>query len=331
MRIIISDANRIWTPDHPALKPFAEIIIVVCMNGQPVTDKYQCFVTELRAAGLGMSWGENSAKYRALEAKADELVRMLRYHDDIVFLTDGEPESLYPFMVIREKDEWNYLHLVSMSPWRFETKRRMKYHKAALTDLSEVSSLLWMNGDSIIREIDPKSTLPDLYKETQRRFGDLLPRILYQIQERDWDRAYFDFNSMCYLPVEDGGNLTDDALAAQEIDSSKIEAFVQYTTMGKIAINEYPNRDEWTLEEVEALIPRIDGKKICNYLRELRMQLADANNIEFESPECPSIGPCAGTCAKCEAEAAYLQAEMEKIVMDKRVYPQELLTEWEVF
>ena len=89
--------------------------------------------------------------------------------------------------------------------------------------------------------------------------------------------------------------------------------------------------DEWTLEEVEALIPRIDGKKICNYLRELRMQLADANNIEFESPECPSIGPCAGTCAKCEAEAAYLQAEMEKIVMDKRVYPQELLTEWEVF
>ena len=35
MRIIISDANRIWTPDHPALKPFAEIIIVVCRRFIP--------------------------------------------------------------------------------------------------------------------------------------------------------------------------------------------------------------------------------------------------------------------------------------------------------
>ena len=39
MRIIISDANRIWTPDHPALKPFAEIIIVVCMNGPGIGGK----------------------------------------------------------------------------------------------------------------------------------------------------------------------------------------------------------------------------------------------------------------------------------------------------
>ena len=331
MRIIISDANRIWTPDHPALKPFAEIIIVVCMNGQPMTDEYQCFVTEHRGSGLGMTLGKDAAKYRALEAKADELVRMLHYHDDIVFLTDGEPESLYPFMIIREKNEWNYLHLVSMSPWIFETKRRKEYHKAALSDLSEVSSLLWLNGDSIISEIDPKSTLSELYKETQRRFGDLLPRILYQIQERDWGRAYFDFNSMCYLPVEEGGDLTDHALAAQEIDSSMIEASVRYSTLGMLLPNEYPSRDEWTFEEVEALIPRIDGKKICNYLRELRMRLAEANNIVFESPECPSMGPCAGTCAKCEEEAAYLRAEMEKIVMDKRVYPQELLTEWEAF
>jgi hypothetical protein len=61
------------------------------------------------------------------------------------------------------------------------------------------------------------------------------------------------------------------------------------------------------------------------------MRLAEANNIVFESPECPSMGPCAGICAKCEEEAAYLRAEMEKIVMDKRVYPQELLTEWEAF
>lgn len=331
MRIIISDANRIWTPDHPALELFAEIVLVVCMYGKAVTDKYRCFVSEPRAWGLGMAMGKESAMYRALDAKADELVRLLRYHDDIVFLTDGEYASLYPFMTVRERDEYNNLHLVSMSPWSFETKRRIQFHRAVLSDLSDVSSLLWINADTVMNEMDPKSTMPDLYKEMQRKCGELLPRILYQIQERDWDRAFFDFNSMCYLPLEEGGNLTDHALAKQEIDISKIEAFVKYCTLGKLAIYEYPNRDEWTFEEVEALIPRIDGKKICNYLRELRMQLADANNIAFESPECPSIGPCAGTCAKCESESAYLRSEMEKIAMEKRVYPRELLSKWEVF
>lgn len=331
MKIIISDANGIWTPDHPALEPFSEIVLVVCMNGKAVTDKYSCFVSEYKPCGLGMALGKNTAKYRALDAKAEELVRMLGYHDDIVFLTDGEPESLYPFMAIRDRDEWNHLHLVSISPWRFESRWRTKFQKEVLSNLSEISSLLWLNGETIISEMDPKSTLPDLYKETKWRCGALLPRILYQIQEREWDRAYFDFNSMCYLSLEEGGNLTDHALAEQEIDSSMIDASLEQNFLGRIALHENPNRNEWTFEEVEALIPRIDGKKICNNLRELRMQLAEANGIVFESLECPSIGPCAGTCAKCESETAYLRAEMDKIAMEKRVYPQELLSKWEVF
>lgn len=331
MRIIISDANRIWTPDHPALKPFAEIVLLVCMNGQAMTDTYPCFAPEYKGWGLGMALGKDSAKYRALDEKADELVSLLGYHDDIVFLTDGEPESLYPFMAVRERNESNHLHLVSISPWRFETKWRTEFHRTVLSDLSNVSSLLWINGDTILNEMDPKSTVPNLYKETQRQCGELLPRILYLIQKRFWRRAYFDFNSMRYLPLDEGGNLTKHAFAKQKIDISKIDASIRYTTLGISFREEYPNRDEWTFEEVESLTPRIDGKKICNYLRELRIQLAEANNIAFESPECPSIGPCAGTCEKCETEAAYLRKKMNRIAMEKRVYPQELLSEWEVF
>lgn len=45
MRILITDENMIWTPDNPALKPYAEIVLVVCLNGKAVTDKYECFVT----------------------------------------------------------------------------------------------------------------------------------------------------------------------------------------------------------------------------------------------------------------------------------------------
>ena len=46
MIIVISDVNRIWTPDHPALEPFADSMLVVCLNGEKVTDKYQCMMTD---------------------------------------------------------------------------------------------------------------------------------------------------------------------------------------------------------------------------------------------------------------------------------------------
>ena len=91
------------------------------------------------------------------------------------------------------------------------------------------------------------------------------------------------------------------------------------------------SEDKETLDEVEAIVPRIDGKRICNYLRNLRLKLAEANQIPFESRECPSVGPCAGTCWKCDLESEYLRKEMGKIEPEKRVYPYEKLTSWEVF
>ena len=50
--------------------------------------------------------------------------------------------------------------------------------------------------------------------------------------------------------------------------------------------------------------------------------IAAANGIDFESEECPSVGPCAGTCAQCDSEAEYFRREMSKIPEEKRVYPQ---------
>ena len=58
--------------------------------------------------------------------------------------------------------------------------------------------------------------------------------------------------------------------------------------------------------------------------------MAKANGIEFESEECPSIGPCAGTCAKCDQESAYLRDKLEAIPAADRVIPDFKLTEWEV-
>ena len=52
------------------------------------------------------------------------------------------------------------------------------------------------------------------------------------------------------------------------------------------------------------------GKKICKTLKEVRMQVAKANDIDYTPAECHHEGDCAGTCPKCEAEVQYLERQL---------------------
>ena len=81
-------------------------------------------------------------------------------------------------------------------------------------------------------------------------------------------------------------------------------------------------------ELTETYVPRSDGKRVCNYLKKLRTELARANNIPYESEKCTSVGPCAGTCAKCDQEAAYLRDKLNEIPEHARKYPRYILEDW---
>ena len=52
------------------------------------------------------------------------------------------------------------------------------------------------------------------------------------------------------------------------------------------------------------------GKKICEHLKVVRKQIADANDIPYEMTECTHQGPCAGTCPKCESELRYIENQL---------------------
>ena len=54
------------------------------------------------------------------------------------------------------------------------------------------------------------------------------------------------------------------------------------------------------------------GRKVCNVLREIRRQIADRNDIEYTTSECPVVEECSGTCPKCESEVKYLENELHK-------------------
>ena len=53
------------------------------------------------------------------------------------------------------------------------------------------------------------------------------------------------------------------------------------------------------------------GKRICNTLKEVRMQVAKANDINYAPTACHHEGDCVGTCPKCEAEVRWLEHQLQ--------------------
>lgn len=163
MRVIITDTAFIWNHDNPALEVFKDVLLVVCLEGKAVTDKYECFVSLYKHVGMGIDkFGVDDQRYKALEAVADDLNRNLRYHDDILFLTDGNPESLYPFYVIKDRNEFNSLHLCAASPWKFESKRRIQGHKDLLSDLSQLTSILYIDSNKYLLNLEKDATMKEV-------------------------------------------------------------------------------------------------------------------------------------------------------------------------
>ncbi|MBO4806585.1 MAG: hypothetical protein J5554_11125 [Paludibacteraceae bacterium] len=52
------------------------------------------------------------------------------------------------------------------------------------------------------------------------------------------------------------------------------------------------------------------GKKICNVLRAIRKEVAEVNQIAYQTDDCLFQGECLGTCPKCEAELRYLEHQL---------------------
>ncbi len=52
------------------------------------------------------------------------------------------------------------------------------------------------------------------------------------------------------------------------------------------------------------------GRKICNALRDVRRQIALANDIPYETTDCHHEGDCLGTCPKCEQEVRYIENQL---------------------
>ncbi|MBR3399928.1 MAG: energy transducer TonB [Prevotella sp.] len=53
------------------------------------------------------------------------------------------------------------------------------------------------------------------------------------------------------------------------------------------------------------------GKTICKTLKEIRLQVARANDIPYEPTKCNHKGDCLGTCPACEEEVRYIERQLD--------------------
>ncbi len=321
MRILITDTGMIWNKDNPFLEKYKDILTVVCLDGKKVTDKYECFVSPYKPVGLGMdNVGIESGRFKALASVAKKL--MIGYHEDIVFLADNEPSTLYPYYALKDISEYNHLHLVAMPPLRFEVNAKTTAFKELVSDLSNLDSFLFYDINKKLDKFDKGKGLDDFLGFVTDDLGNMLPHILNGIHHINEPPCFFDFASMKYVSLEGGFDDIDITNSRQLATEPEFPLARSISTLGLIADPFYPDDSEYVKDRVERPVARFDGKKICNILRDQRLKLAAANNIPFESEECPSVGPCAGTCEKCDREADFLREALEKIPREKRVYPE---------
>lgn len=326
MRLIITDTDFIWNQNNPFLEKYKDIVLVVCLEGKAVTEKYECFVSPFTEEDIVTGtekYGIEDKRLQKLTSVGEKLNVELEVHDDIVFLTDNQPSTLYPFYVVKGLNYWNRLHLVTMSPWKFETRSRKKGHRELLLDLSKLDSILYYDSDKVLEKLDGKTTLPEAYDYVTNELGKIMPCFLNGIYTMHSKPCFFDFSTMKYIPLKDGFHKLKLFKKDRIENDVKFPINRKHFTLGCLVLRDpYPDKSNHEKEKVEKLSARLDGKKVCNVLREQRIKLAKANHISFKSEECASIGPCAGTCERCDMESKYLRKQMENIPEEKRVYPQ---------
>lgn len=54
------------------------------------------------------------------------------------------------------------------------------------------------------------------------------------------------------------------------------------------------------------------GKSVCNTLKQIRLDIARANGIDYVPAPCSHDGDCAGSCPACESEVEYLEREISR-------------------
>lgn len=241
-----------------------------------------------------------------------EILQYIESGEDVLVLADINPQSVIIFDLLRTMtDGKNFkLHFWGMVPFHFEAKHRKITYLDLLDGKGRVKSLHIKYADDFVATVDRRSTISQVLEKIKHDVEIEFPAVLNAIGTFKSDLMYFyDNQSRRYVDV------------ALSLEKNKKEKFSDdlRVLMGDISVQYDPFSEEKML--IEQQVGRINGKKICQKLRQLRLDFAKANEIAYESDECSYEGACAGTCEKCDSELKYLYYMIDSHPEKEPVYP----------
>ena len=253
MKVVITDSGILWHYGNPILKKYKHLVLVVCLDGSKVTDEYECFICPHKSFGLGMSMGVGSRVYNDLEDVADELYYKLRSEDDILFLTDGNPASLYPYYIIKNRKHHMNIHLWASPPWSIEGKARMNIHKDMLSDLSGVKSVCYIDTQDYLK--NEYKNFGGLLEDVQNYFEEIFPIVIDSISKIE-NESYFDLVSKSYIPL--GKVLNKNDILENRYLTGDVNIASMYLIEGMVYIPNYMESNTYTKDTIYRSVARID-------------------------------------------------------------------------
>lgn len=325
--ILLTDTARYANPQLPCLKKYKNNLCIVKFNSTEYdVDSYAKVVDlsdDKNNFDLSKS-GYESWQYLSINNHIKDILNLFKYYGvdfDATILCDADTEgltnSLYLMDVLQKFEFSRDINFIL--PVSLDNIKRNSIQAELLSDLSKVKTLAVYDPYKLSLEkygnTEPENIEKIINERTEylfKRYYDLSRKMIYQGDSRKY---FFDFEKDSFIDTDSLFILDD---------------YIIYSTLGLMIdpyiLDEKKEENDYFINCMQIPPPRLDGKKVCEKLREIRKNFAKLNGLEYNFKECNYSGCCGGTCKACDNEARTL-AEMAK-QLDEIKYPQVSLEEF---
>lgn len=169
MRIVVTDTCFVWKRYRHILEKFKDMLLVVFLEGKPETDEYKCLVCSQHIEDNVNLYSYSDVRMDLFPTLANGLNEILKDDEEIVFLTDYDLISLYPFISLSEGYKDRKLHLCTIFPFKFDMRQYNEYQRI-IGELPKATSVLSIDSNKYLASISCENSLLDILKEIENQY-----------------------------------------------------------------------------------------------------------------------------------------------------------------